>query len=178
MASLLHRYICLSTAASGQYCCSEKSLGTIAKAGTSCALRRRRQSPAGFARDDSPAAKLQKLEAVRGRRTRMSHCSPICSHCRPRGAVLCPTYARAEEGMDTGGVDPAARGSRAPAAGFSALRGRALDRSDLARIARPHRRAGARSAGAADRDVSPRVPAALDRPAAGNDVGAQSSGPT
>ena len=67
MASLLHRYICLSTAASGQYCCSEKSLGTIAKAGTSCALRRRRQSPAGFARDDSPAAKLQKLEAVLAR---------------------------------------------------------------------------------------------------------------
>ena len=57
------------------------------------------------------------------------------------------------------------------------LRGRALDRPDLARTARPHRRACPQPAGAADRDVPPRVPAALDRPAAGDDAGAQSPGP-
>src|SRR5262249_17473384 len=53
----------------------------------------------------------------------------------------------------------------------------ALDRPDLARAARPHRRARPQPSGAADRDVPPRVPAALDWPAAGDHVGAQSPGP-
>src|ERR1700720_695821 len=57
------------------------------------------------------------------------------------------------------------RRSGAPTAGGRGLRGCALDRPDLARVARPHGRADAQPAGIADRDVPPGVPAAVDRPA-------------
>jgi class 3 adenylate cyclase len=83
----------------------------------------------------------------------------------------------AEEGADIGGADPPARRFGAPATGGHGFRGRALDRSDLARAARSHRRAGAQLAVTADRDLPPRIPTALDRPAAGDDAGAQSPGP-
>ena len=73
----------------------------------------------------------------------------------------------AQEGADARGAAPAARRPGAPAAGADGLRGCALDRPDLARAARPDRRAGPQPAGAADRHLPPRVPAALDRPAAG-----------
>ena len=126
---------------------------------------------AGFARDDPPAAKLEKLEALLARAA-----PPEEDVALPRRSAVIAGFgappaaepqSAAEEGADTGGADPAARRSGAPAAGGDGLRGRALDRPDLARAARPHRRAGPQPAGAADRDVPPRVPAALDRPAAG-----------
>src|SRR6516225_7500851 len=83
----------------------------------------------------------------------------------------------AQKGADPGGVDPATRRPGEPAAGGHGFRGRTLDRPDLARAARPRRRAYPQPPGAADRDISPRVPAALDRPAAGDDARAQSPGP-
>ena len=52
---------------------------------------------AGFAREDPPAVKLEKLEALltrAARRTRMWHSSPICCHCRLRSATRCRTSVR------------------------------------------------------------------------------------
>src|SRR4029077_11682991 len=97
-------------------------------------------------------------------------------------AELGPPFAAepqsaAEEGADFGGAVAAARESGAPAAGGPGFRGRALYRPDLARAALSDRRAGPQPAGAAGRDVPPRVPATLDRPGAGQHAGAQSAGP-
>ena len=136
---------------------------------------------AGFARDDPPAAKLEKLEALLARAAPPDedvalladllslpaserHPLPNLSPQRKKERTL-EALIRQLEGLG------------APAAGGHGLRGRALDRPDLARAARPHRRACPQPAGAADRDVPPRVPAALDRPAAGQHAGAQSPGP-
>ena len=136
---------------------------------------------AGFARDDPPAAKLEKLEALLARAAPPDedvalladllslpaserHPLPNLSPQRKKERTL-EALIRQLEGL-------ARR-----AAGGHGFRGRALDRPDLARAARPHRRAGPQPAGAADRDVPPRVPAALDRPAAGDHAGAQSPGP-
>ena len=136
---------------------------------------------AGFARDDPPASKLEKLEALLARAAPPDedvalladllslpaserHPLPNLSPQRKKERTLEALIRQLE-------------GSGAPAAGGHGLRGRALDRPDLARTARPHRRAGPQPAGAVDRDVPPRVPAALDRPAAGDDAGAQSPGP-
>src|SRR5262249_14269704 len=80
----------------------------------------------------------------------------------------------AQERKDIGGVDPAARRSGVPAANRDDLRGRSLDRPNFARAAGPYGRTGRQPSGAADRDVSPGVPTALDRPAAGDDASAQS----
>jgi len=47
---------------------------------------------AGFARDDRPRTKLEKLEGLAGPRRaakRMWHSSPICCHCRVRNATRC-----------------------------------------------------------------------------------------
>ena len=53
---------------------------------------------AGLTPADQPAAKLEKLEALLARgstcRTRMSHSSPICCHCRPRSATPWRTSVR------------------------------------------------------------------------------------
>jgi class 3 adenylate cyclase len=46
-----------------------------------------------------------------------------------------------QKGADAGGSNPSARRSGARAAGADGFRGRALGRSDLARVARPHNRA-------------------------------------
>ena len=77
----------------------------------------------------------------------------------------------AQEGKETGGIASAVGESGAPPAGGHGFRGRALDRPDLARIARPHGRADRQPAGAANRDVPPRIPAALGWPAAGDGAG-------
>src|SRR5439155_25429151 len=74
-----------------------------------------------------------------------------------------------QKGADTGGAASPPGGSGAPAARRDDFRGRAVDRPDLARIARSHCRAGPRFAGAVDRDVPTRVPAALERRAACDD---------
>ncbi len=114
---------------------------------------------AGFARDDPPAARLEKLEAVLSARraARRGFRAPCRSAVvaglgAPQAAE--PQSAE-EEGADAGGADPAARWPGTPAAGRHGIRGRALDRPDLARAARPRGRAGSEPAGAADRDVSP-----------------------
>src|SRR5215472_3238268 len=83
----------------------------------------------------------------------------------------------AQEGKDTGGAARPARRSGAPAAGGHGLRGRPLDRSNFARIARSHRRADPQPADTIDHHIPSRIPAALGRPAAGDDAGARSPGP-
>jgi class 3 adenylate cyclase len=100
----------------------------------------------GFVADDPPAARLEKLEApARSRRAARRGC-----RIHRRSAVVAgfraPSSAEpqsaAQEGKDTGGTDPPARGSGAPTAAGDDFRGYALDRLDLARAARPHSRAG------------------------------------
>jgi class 3 adenylate cyclase len=135
---------------------------------------------AGFASDDSSADRLEKLEALLARaaarrRYGIPRRSAVIAGFGPLPAA--ESQRATQEGADTGGADPAARRSGAPAAGADGLRGRALDRSDLARIARPHHRARPQPASAANRDVPPRVRASLDRPAAGDHVDPQPTGP-
>ena len=60
-------------------------------------------------------------------------------------------------------------------AGADGVRGRPLDRSDLARIAGSDRRPGAASAGAAGDHLPPRISAALGRPRPCQQFGAQSA---
>ena len=136
---------------------------------------------AGFASEDPPAVKLEKLEALLARAAPPDedvafladllslpaserHPLPNLSPQRKKERTL-EALIRQIEGLAR--QQPVVDG----------LRGRALDRPDLARAARSRRRAGAQPAGAAGRDVPPRIPAALDRPAAGDDAGAQSPGP-
>jgi class 3 adenylate cyclase len=135
----------------------------------------------GFARDDPSAVRLEKLEAL------LVHAEPpdedvalladLLSLPAPERDPLQNLSPAAQEGTDTGGADPPTRGLGAPGAGGHGFRGRALDRPDLARAARPRHRACPQPAGAADRDVPPRIPDALDRPATGQRAGAQSPGP-
>jgi len=135
----------------------------------------------GFVADDPPAARLEKLEALLARAAPpdedVAFIADLLSlpdldrHPLPN---LSPQRKK-ERTLEA--LIPAARGAGAPAAGSGGLRGRALDRPDLARIARPHHRACAQTAGAAGRDVPPRIPAAMDRSAAGHDAGAQPLGP-
>jgi class 3 adenylate cyclase len=74
----------------------------------------------------------------------------------------------AQEGADLGSTAAAAPGAGAAAAGIDDLRGFALDRSELARGARPHGREDHGAAGTAGRDLPPRVPTALGRRVAGD----------
>src|SRR5262249_50876146 len=83
-----------------------------------------------------------------------------------------------QEGANTGGTNPPARRTVAPAADGHDLRGRTLEQPDLPGDARPRNRSRPQLAGAADRDLPPRVSTALDRPAAGDDADAQPAGPT
>ena len=136
---------------------------------------------AGFARDDPPAARLEKLEALLARAAPPDedvafladllslpaserHPLPNLSPQRKKERTL-EALIRQLEGLarqqpvvmvfeDAHWIDPTSR--------------ELLDLT-VERVAQP--------AGAADRDVPPRVPAALDRPAAGDDAGAQSPGP-
>ena len=101
---------------------------------------------AGFAPADPPASKLEKLEALlaRARTARRGY----GTHRRSAvvagfGAVpAAESQSAAQKGTDTGGADRPARGPGSPASGGDGIRGRALDRSDLARTARSRRRTG------------------------------------
>ena len=126
---------------------------------------------AGFARADTASMKLDKLEALlgdgaepgdrlAGRRDAVAFRRRALPAVRPEPA--------AQEGADLGGAAAAAPGAGAAAAGLGHLRGSALDRSDLARGARPYGRGDHGPAGAAGRNLSPRVPTALGRPIAGD----------
>ena len=136
---------------------------------------------AGFARDDVPAGRLEKLEILLEHAgmaeedgTFLADLLALPAPERPRAAEH---WSTAEEGADAGGAERAARGPGAPTAGGRGVRGRALGRCDVSRAARYHRRTRARFAGAADRDIPAGVSAALDRAAWGDDAGAQSAGP-
>ncbi|MGB9650078.1 MAG: adenylate/guanylate cyclase domain-containing protein [Stellaceae bacterium] len=136
---------------------------------------------AGFAPDDSPAVRLEKLDAL------LSRAAPDEDAVLIADLMSLPASDRhplpnlspqRKKERTPGGAAPPTRGPDPPASGDHAFRGRALDRPDLARVARPHRRASPQSPSPIDRDVPPRIPAALDRPTASDDAGAQSSGPT
>jgi class 3 adenylate cyclase len=66
-----------------------------------------------------------------------------------------------------------ARGAGPQPAGVDGLRGRALDRPDLARAARPDAPSGFANSRPRHRHLPPRVPARLERPAAGDGAGAE-----
>jgi len=127
----------------------------------------------GFAGDDPPVVKLDRRRAGRGRRGAHRRSTVVAGVGAPLAAQ---PQSAAQEGKDTGGADPAARRAGASAAGGHGFGGRALDRPDLARIGRPHHRACPQPGRAASRGVPPRVPTALDRPAAGQHADAQSPG--
>ena len=86
---------------------------------------------AGFARDDRPTAKLDKLEAL------LAHTAPpvedvafladLMSLPGSERHPLPNLSPQRKEGKDTGGADPPARGSGAPTAGRDGFRGRSLD---------------------------------------------------
>ena len=136
---------------------------------------------AGFARDDATGAKLDKLEGVLARAAPPEedvallaellslpvserHPLPNLSPQRKKERTL-EALIRQLEGLAR--QQPVAYGFRRCT----------LDRPDLARAARPHRRTNAQPTGAADRDVPTRVPAALDRPASGDNACPQSPRP-
>ena len=109
---------------------------------------------AGFARDDPPKTRLDKLEALLARGTDR----PRAGGAADRGAAR-PADGRplpgarsdpaAPEAADAGGAGRAARRARGGAAGAARLRGHALERPDHAGAARPDHRAPPAPAGAA-----------------------------
>ena len=112
------------------------------------------------------------------RPTRTWRSSPICCRCRRRSATRCRTSARSAR--RSGPWRRCSGSSRVWRAQQPVLMvfedahwidptSRELLDLIVERVAQP--------AGAADRDLPPRVPAALDRPAAGHDAGAQSPRP-
>ena len=86
---------------------------------------------AGFARDDPPAAKLEKLEALLARAAPpdedVAFLADLLSLPASERHPLPNLSSAAKEGADTGGADPPARRFGAPAAGGHGFRGRALD---------------------------------------------------
>ena len=106
---------------------------------------------AGFARDDTVEAKLGKLRALLAPGTRDDDDIALLSR-----AAVAAEFRRgpqpqpaAQTGETVRGAAPPARSRGAAAAGADGVRGRPLDRPDLARIAGSDRRPGAASAGAA-----------------------------
>jgi hypothetical protein len=136
---------------------------------------------AGFARDDPAAGKLEKLEALLARAAPTNEDVALLADLLSlpvSGHYPLPNLSPQRKKEKT--LEVLIRqlgGFGAPAAGSDGVRGRALDRPDFARIARPDRRSRAEPAGAPDHDLPTRVPTALDRPDAGDDAGAQSAGP-
>jgi hypothetical protein len=136
---------------------------------------------AGFVQDDMPTTRLEQLEAL------LALAAPPDEDVALLADLL---SLPASERHPLPNLSPQRKKERTLEALIRQLDGLArqqpvvmifedahLDRPDLARAARPDRRACPQPAGTADRDVPSRVPAALDRPAAGNDARAQSPGP-
>jgi hypothetical protein len=96
---------------------------------------------AGFAREDTPSAKLEKLKAV------LAHAAPRDEDIALLADLLSlPTWetassaepqSAADKGPDVSGAGPAAGRLGASPAARHGLRGRALDGPDFARAARP-----------------------------------------
>jgi class 3 adenylate cyclase len=129
----------------------------------------------GFAGDDPPVAKLRKLEALLSGAAPAVHRRSAVAAGFGEPSAAQPQFA-AQEGKNIGGADPAARRAGTSAAGNHGFRGRALDRPDLARAARPHCRVCAQPAGVADRIIPPRVSATVEWSAPGQHADAQSLG--
>ena len=135
---------------------------------------------AGFERDDTPERKLDKLAAL------LALASPedgallaelLSLPTEGRFPPLQLTPQRKKEKTFEALLRPARRPG-ATRSGADALRGRALDRPQLARAARPCHRAGAAPAGAASRHFPPRVSTAVDRAGARDDACSQSARPS
>ena len=135
---------------------------------------------AGFARDDTVEAKLGKLRALLAPGARDDDDIALLSELLslPSSAAdLNLSPQRKREKLFEALLQPARSRGAAPA-GADGVRGRPLDRSDLARAVGSDRRPGAASAGAARDHLSPRIPAALGRPPPCHEFGAQSAGRT
>ena len=76
---------------------------------------------AGFVRDDTPASRIEKLQALAARADLpdedVAFLLDLLALPMPEGQSLPNLSSRAEETADPGGVEPAPRGSRAPTAG-------------------------------------------------------------
>ena len=136
---------------------------------------------AGFARDDAPAAKLAKLQALLAATAPpMEDVALIAElHSLPSADIAPPldvTPQRKKEKTFEALLRQIER-LVAAAAGADGVRGPPLDRPELARTAGSHDRADRGLAGAAARHVPPRVPAALDRAAACDDAGSDAARP-
>jgi class 3 adenylate cyclase len=98
---------------------------------------------AEFARDDPPASRLEKLETLLARagppEEDVALIADLLSLPASERHPLPNLSPQRKKERTLEGVDPSARGSGAQAAGALGLRGRALDRPDIARIARPYR---------------------------------------
>ena len=129
---------------------------------------RARRSAGGAARQAGGAAGADL--AARGGRGAAGRAA-VAPARRPlrRAAARPAAQARA----DLRGAAAPARGAVGPRPGADGLRGRALDRPELARAARPRGRARGPAAGPAAGHLPPRVRAALDRPAARDGAGAR-----
>ena len=129
---------------------------------------------AGFEREDTPSAKLHKLEALlaanepaEGDVQLLAELLSVAYH----GPLPCSRpHPAAQEGKDVRGLITTAGwfGPAAPRA--DDLRRSALGRSHFSRAPRPYGETDRADAGAVDRDLSTRVSAALERPAACDDI--------
>src|SRR5712671_4889813 len=86
----------------------------------------------------------------------------LCQRRHFSGGLDRVSWSGTDEAEDTGGTDTAARRPGAPPADLCSLRRCPLDGPDLARTARPRRRARPQPAGADRRHVPPRIPTVQD----------------
>jgi class 3 adenylate cyclase len=121
------------------------------------------QHAAGFAREDEPAAKAEKLTDCRS--------AGIAKQC------LITDRPTAKARADPRGLGAAIRGTGSTTAGAPRLRGRALGRSDLSGIAGARGRTGAKFARADGHHLPPAIRTALDRPSAGHLIDLEPSRP-
>ena len=95
--------------------------------------------------------------------TTKSRCWPSCCRCRVPPPTSTSARSANARRLFEALLSQLEAVARQPA-GVDGVRGRALDRPDLARVAGSDRRPGAAAAGAAGRHLSPRISAALGRP--------------
>ena len=126
---------------------------------------------AGFRREDTAAERLDKLEAVLAQATGdPAEAAPLLaallSHPGRRALSAAQPHPAEAEREDAAGAGGAGRRAGGAAAGADAVRGRALERPDLARALGPDHRPGARTSNPADRHLPTGIHPALDRPSA------------
>ena len=126
---------------------------------------------AGFRREDTADAAARQARSGAGpgdQRSRRGRAAARGSAVDPyrRALPAAQPHPAEAKGEDAAGAGGAGRRAGGAAAGADPVRGRPLERPDLARALRPDHRSGAGSSGPADRHLSPRVHPAVDRPAA------------